>query len=101
MKGNFWRFVAAVLILGLILWLLFAVIAGVVFAVGINYFAPMSGPSAGDPVQLGKMLYVTLVFPIVFLPVYMFAFSMIVALISYVYADLVGDIRSAGATSAR
>ena len=90
MKGNFWRFVAAVLILVLVSSVFWGVVGGVIFAVTANYFGFLSGFATSDPVQFANALYGTFLIYICLSPLYVFAFAMFVALISYVYADLVG-----------
>ena len=101
MKGNFWRFVAAILILGLVSLLLWAVVGGAILALAVSYFGSFLSLAANDPAQIGNMLYVMLLAQICMLPLYVFGFSMFVALISYIYADLVGDTWSAGAAAVR
>lgn len=94
MKGNFWRYLAAALILGLVLFVLWVVVGGAIFAVVASYLLSSPQLAGNEPVQIGNSLYTALLVYICSLPLYIFGFSMFVAFISYAYADLV-DARAA------
>ena len=101
MKGNFGRFLAAILILGLISLVLLGVVGGAIFALATSYFVSFPAPATNDPAQMANMLYGVLLIQLCMMPLYVFGFSMFVALISYIYADLVGDTWNAGAGAVR
>lgn len=83
-KGNFWRFVGALFLLGLVTMPIYGIL---VFGIEFPLIRLLGGgvnANASDPISA------MLLFGLVSTPIQGLMFSMFIALISYIYRDLVG-----------
>lgn len=92
MKGNFWRFVLACLLFALLVMAVVLLLVGVGYLGIQTFFGWVLTPGAQvAPEQLGAVMAVIVTSYALMAVIWIFYFSMTVALISYAYAYLIGS----------